>query len=143
MDRELLVDELTGRWEETRTARDTLVERGAEAVATVLEVLFPRASLGVVVNIKDSLKVTVAAGVLVAAGATPALATIAYVGGGTWDYGAGTATVWSDYYHPDKCHGSTSVGKTIQSDTASKGYWSVTSVQAALYGNETYYKTTC
>lgn len=39
MDRELLVEELTGRWEETRTARDALVERGAEVVATVLEVL--------------------------------------------------------------------------------------------------------
>ncbi|WP_437033827.1 HEAT repeat domain-containing protein [Streptomyces sp. enrichment culture] len=39
MDRELLLEELTGSWEETRTARDALVARGAEAVAPVVEVL--------------------------------------------------------------------------------------------------------
>lgn len=94
-------------------------------------------------NIKSSLKAALAAGVLIVAGAVPALATVKNIDGGIWDYGAGTATVWSDYYHPDKCHGSTSVGRTIQSDTATKGNWSITSVQAALYGNETYYKTTC
>ncbi|MFF0103495.1 lactococcin 972 family bacteriocin [Streptomyces hirsutus] len=94
-------------------------------------------------NIKNSLKVAMAAGVLIVAGAAPALAIVKQVGGGTWDYGAGTATVWSDYYHPDNCHGSTSVGKTIQSDTAGKGSWSITSVQVALYGNESYYKTSC
>ncbi|MEV7859221.1 hypothetical protein AB0O86_10405 [Streptomyces hirsutus] len=49
-------------------------------------------------NIKNSLKVAMAAGVLIVAGAAPALAIVKQVGGGTWDYGAGTATVWSDYY---------------------------------------------
>ncbi|MFE7116210.1 lactococcin 972 family bacteriocin [Streptomyces sp. NPDC057654] len=92
---------------------------------------------------KKSLKIAVAAGVLIVAGAAPALATVKEVGGGTWDYGAGTSQVWSNYYHPTKCHGSTSVGKTIQSDTAPKDEWSFTQVEAALYGNETYYKTTC
>ncbi|MFF8998751.1 lactococcin 972 family bacteriocin [Streptomyces achromogenes] len=92
---------------------------------------------------KNVLRAGAAAGVLVVAGAVPALATTVSVGGGTWDYGAGTATVWSDYYHPSTCHGSTSVGKTIQSDTAPSGDWSITQVQAALSGNKTYYKTTC
>ncbi|MEU2338512.1 lactococcin 972 family bacteriocin [Streptomyces sp. NPDC006654] len=92
---------------------------------------------------RNGLRAAAAAGVLVVAGAAPALATTVNVGGGTWDYGAGTATVWSDYYHSTKCHGSTSVGKTIQSDTASKGNWSITQVESALSGNETYYKTTC
>ncbi|MEV7861766.1 hypothetical protein AB0O86_23750 [Streptomyces hirsutus] len=31
----------------------------------------------------------------------------------------------------------------MQSDTAGKGSWSITSVQVALYGNESYYKTSC
>ncbi|MEV5434298.1 lactococcin 972 family bacteriocin [Streptomyces sp. NPDC052701] len=65
------------------------------------------------------------------------------VGGGTWDYGAGTSYVWSDYYHKDKCHGSTSVGEYIDSDEASAGNWSITQADAALSGNETYYRTTC
>ncbi|MEV6591077.1 hypothetical protein [Streptomyces acidicola] len=39
MDRELLIEELSGSWEQTRAARDALVERGAEVVAPVLEVL--------------------------------------------------------------------------------------------------------
>ncbi|MGY4741953.1 HEAT repeat domain-containing protein [Streptomyces sp. ATMOS53] len=39
MDREQLVEALTGGWEDTRTARDALVERGAEVVFPLLEVL--------------------------------------------------------------------------------------------------------
>lgn len=92
---------------------------------------------------KRNLKVLVAAGALVIAGATPAMATVVNVGGGTWDYGAGTAVVWSDYYHGSKCHGSTSVGKTIDSDEAAKGSWSITQANVKLSGNKSYYRTTC
>ncbi|OAH14880.1 lactococcin 972 family bacteriocin [Streptomyces jeddahensis] len=99
--------------------------------------------MGVEVKITRSLKLAAAAGVLVVAGATPALATVVSVGGGTWDYGAGTAIVWSDYYHKDKCHGSTSVGEWIDSDEAAKGSWSITQADVALYGNESYYRTSC
>jgi lactococcin 972 family bacteriocin len=88
-------------------------------------------------------RIAAVSGALVVAAATPALATVVSIGGGTWDYGAGTATVWSDYYHGSKCHGSTSVGEYIDSDEAAKGSWSITSAPAALYGNETYYRTTC
>ncbi|MFG2426771.1 lactococcin 972 family bacteriocin [Streptomyces sp. NPDC048590] len=94
-------------------------------------------------RIKRAVQIAVVTGTLVAGGAVPALATIKEIGGGTWDYGAGTSYVWSDYYHKSKCHGSTSVGSFIDSDEASAGDWSLTQADAALSGNETYYKTTC
>lgn len=92
---------------------------------------------------KQGLRAAAAAGILVLVGATPALATIKHVGGGTWDYGAGTAVVWSDYYHDDTCHGSTSVGARIDSDEAAAGSWSFTQAPVALSGNESYYNTSC
>lgn len=92
---------------------------------------------------KRAVKMAAVTGALVLAAATPAFATIAYVGGGTWDYGAGTAYVWSDYYHGSKCHGSTSVGAYIDSDEAAAGSWSITRADAALSGNESYYRTSC
>ncbi|MFJ7985749.1 lactococcin 972 family bacteriocin [Streptomyces sp. NPDC096351] len=95
-------------------------------------------------QIKRSLKIALATGALVIAGAAPALATITYPAeGGEWDHGAGTATVWSDYYHPSVCHGSTSVGKYIDSDEASADSWSITSATVALSGNKAYYNTRC
>ncbi|MCX5178335.1 lactococcin 972 family bacteriocin [Streptomyces virginiae] len=94
-------------------------------------------------QIKRSMKIAVATGALIVAGAAPALATTAYVGGGEWNYGAGTATVWSDYYHGSKCHGSTSVGAYIDSDEAAKGSWSITSAKVKLSGNNSYYNTSC
>lgn len=94
-------------------------------------------------KIRRNLKVAAAAGALILGGAAPALATVVEVGGGTWDYGAGTAVVWSDYYHDDKCHGSTSVGAYIDSDEAAAGSWSITQAEVALSGNESYYRTTC
>ncbi|MFG2562751.1 lactococcin 972 family bacteriocin [Streptomyces sp. NPDC048496] len=95
-------------------------------------------------KIKNGLKVGIAAGALVVAAATPALATITYPAeGGTWDHGAGTAIVWSDYYHGSKCHGSTAVGKYIDSDEAAKGSWSFAQATVALSGNKAYYNTMC
>jgi hypothetical protein len=93
---------------------------------------------------KHSLKIAVAAGALVIAGAAPALATISYPAeGGTWDHGAGTSYIWSDYYLSTKCHSSTSVGDWIDSDEAGAGSWSITQADAMLYGNKTYYSTSC
>ncbi|MFF8695942.1 lactococcin 972 family bacteriocin [Streptomyces sp. NPDC015144] len=94
-------------------------------------------------NFKRVAKVAAVSTALVVAAATPALATVVSIGGGTWDYGAGTAIVWSDYYHGSKCHGSTSVGKYIDSDEEAAGGWSLTQAEVALSGNESYYKTTC
>ncbi|GAA3852586.1 lactococcin 972 family bacteriocin [Streptomyces sp. NPDC003631] len=95
-------------------------------------------------KIKSGLKASLAAGALVIAAATPALATITYPAeGGTWDHGAGTAIVWSDYYHGSKCHGSTAVGKYIDSDEAASGSWSFAQADVALSGNKAYYNTSC
>ncbi|MFD4986344.1 lactococcin 972 family bacteriocin [Streptomyces sp. NPDC058374] len=94
-------------------------------------------------RLKRVLKSVAISSALVVAAATPAMATVVNVGGGTWDYGAGTATVWSDYYHKSKCHGSTSVGAEVDSDVASAGSWSITQAKAALSGNKSYYKTEC
>ncbi|MDX3587218.1 lactococcin 972 family bacteriocin [Streptomyces europaeiscabiei] len=94
-------------------------------------------------KIKRGVKLAVAAGALVLAGATPALATVVSVGGGTWDYGAGTSYVWSYYYHGSKCHGSTAIGEYIDTDEAAKGSWSIAQADVALSGNKSYYSTTC
>jgi hypothetical protein len=95
------------------------------------------------VSIKRGFKLAVASGALVMAAAAPALAVVENVGGGTWDHGAGTAVVWSDYYHGTKCHGSTAVGKYIDSDEAGKGSWSFAQAEVALSGNKAYYNTSC
>lgn len=63
--------------------------------------------------------------------------------GGTWEHGAGTSYVWSDYHHGSTCHGSTSAGAEIDSDVAPAGSWSITQAPTSLWGNEAYYKTTC
>ncbi|TQN28414.1 lactococcin 972-like bacteriocin [Haloactinospora alba] len=63
--------------------------------------------------------------------------------GGKWDHGAGTSYVWSDYLHNGTCHGSTSVGRYTDRDTAAAGSWSITEAPTKLFGNESYYRTTC
>ncbi|MFD7405177.1 lactococcin 972 family bacteriocin [Streptomyces sp. NPDC059866] len=95
------------------------------------------------VNIKRGIKLAAVTGALVVAGAAPAMATVVSAGGGTWDYGAGTAIVWSDYYHGTKCHGSTAVGEYIDSDEAAKGSWSFAQADVALSGNKSYWNTSC
>lgn len=94
-------------------------------------------------QIKRSLKAATIAGALIVAAATPAMAVVEYVGGGTWDHGAGTAIVWSDYYHSSKCHTSTAVGEYTDKAQAGAGYWSFAQADVALYGNKAYYSTTC
>ncbi|AQU68263.1 hypothetical protein BBN63_20640 [Streptomyces niveus] len=94
-------------------------------------------------SLKRVVKMAAVSTALVVAGATPALATVINIGGGTWDYGAGTAVVWSDYYHGSKCHGSTSVGAYIDSDEEAAGGWSITQAEVAASGNESYYRTSC
>ncbi|MFJ2177289.1 lactococcin 972 family bacteriocin [Streptomyces sp. NPDC101062] len=95
------------------------------------------------INLKRVVKTAAVSGALVVAAATPALATVVNVGGGKWDYGAGTAIVWSDYYHGSKCHGSTSVGQYVDADEAAAKSWSLTQAEVALSGNKSYYSTTC
>lgn len=84
------------------------------------------------------------AGVLSSAAVTAANAAIVHPPeGGVWDYGANASTVWSDYYHPSVCHGSTAVGTIVVRASAGAGAWSLASAQAKLFGNESYYRTSC
>ncbi|MFC9297763.1 lactococcin 972 family bacteriocin [Streptomyces sp. NPDC057011] len=93
---------------------------------------------------KRGIKLALVAGAVIAASAAPALATTVSVGGGTWDYGAGTATVWSDYYHGSKCHGSSVQGEYYDaSGNVSAGSWAFASAPVKLSGNKSYYRTTC
>lgn len=46
--------------------------------------------------------------------------------GGTWQYGANPVKMWSNYWHANKCHGSsvyTNTNKSVSIDTAA-GHWS-------------------
>lgn len=95
-------------------------------------------------KIRNGLKVAIAAGAIVSAIAGPALADQISIGGGTWNYGAGSQVVWSNYHHPSVCHGSTAVGQyTVRSPDTAAGYWSYASAPVKVSGNNAYYRTTC
>ncbi|ARU51789.1 lactococcin 972 family bacteriocin [Cellulosimicrobium cellulans] len=80
----------------------------------------------------------------VAGGAGTAYATISYVGGGTWDHGVGGGTVWSDYYHGSKCHGSSVQGTYYEKRYASAGRWSMADAPSrAFVVDKAWYDTSC
>jgi lactococcin 972 family bacteriocin len=91
---------------------------------------------------KKITKLGVVIGALVVVTATPALATITYPSeGGAWDHGVSPATVWSNYHHDSKCHGSTSVGAyTDRSPNTAAGRTSYTAANAKVSGNKAYYR---
>ena len=72
---------------------------------------------------------------------TAAQAAVHQVGGGTWNQGVNSTTVWSHYYHGGKCHGSTAVGKaTVKSGNTRAGKWSYASTaKNPRGGNKSYY----
>lgn len=76
--------------------------------------------------------------------ASPALATVVNVGGGTWDYGTGNGIVWSDYYHSVNKH-KTSVynGSYHYSNCASGGTWSLVSASDRWYAVDSAYWNWC
>jgi lactococcin 972 family bacteriocin len=83
-----------------------------------------------------------ATGVALALGSfTAAQAAVHQVGGGTWNQGVNSTTVWSHYYHGGKCHGSTAVGKwTAKSGNVRAGKWSYASTPRNPWGgNKSYY----
>ncbi|MEV5594274.1 lactococcin 972 family bacteriocin [Streptomyces sp. NPDC052496] len=95
-------------------------------------------------QISRKFKAAVVAGVIVLGTATPALATKVNVSGGTWDYGSKDDNVYSNYYHPTACHGSSVKGKYFASSgNTDKGLWSYASAEEAMWGNETYYRSNC
>ncbi|WP_080793551.1 lactococcin 972 family bacteriocin [Corynebacterium pacaense] len=79
---------------------------------------------------------------LTVSGAAAASATTINIDGGVWDYGVGSGTVWSNYFHNGKSHGSTAVG-TITSDSGctNRNTWSRASAPSKVIGtNKTYYR---
>lgn len=79
-------------------------------------------------NIKRT-TASIAAGVVLAlAVATPALATVQSVGGGTWDWGTPGGNNWSHYYHRGVRHGSSVTGDVglVRSGCGAAGTWTYT-----------------
>src|SRR5699024_3621167 len=71
--------------------------------------------------LKRALVTVIAVFGLVAGTAGAAAATTSYVGGGTWWHGVTSVIVYSNYHHPNRCHGSTAVGETTASAMAGAG----------------------
>ncbi|MBB4071312.1 lactococcin 972 family bacteriocin [Canibacter oris] len=65
---------------------------------------------------------------LVFAGAAAANAVVTYPAeGGTWDYGVDSSTIWSNYYHSTRSHGSSvrnCHGSLTRSPNVGPGHWS-------------------
>ncbi|MBC9943231.1 lactococcin 972 family bacteriocin [Leucobacter sp. cx-328] len=62
--------------------------------------------------------------------------------GGTWSYGVGRLSTYSDYYHPRERHGSTArngYGMTEKAWGISRGRWSHASVARTKTGNTAYF----
>ncbi len=77
-------------------------------------------------------------------GATPmvaALATTKSEDGGTWTYGAGGSTNYSDYYHPSKEHRSSVSNDygTYRSANEAGGLWADVSETVAISGNQAFW----
>ncbi|MFF4397024.1 lactococcin 972 family bacteriocin [Streptomyces sp. NPDC001480] len=94
---------------------------------------------------RNGVKVALAAGALLVAAATPALAITVDAGGGKWSYDEGANTAWSNYKHPNNKHASSvSIGGTLtKSGCTAKGQWSLAS--AAKNGGSVawYYDPKC
>lgn len=70
---------------------------------------------------------------IVLGSAVPALATVEYPGGGTWNYGTNRTEVWSNYHHPSRNHRSSVIngyGEYRSSGCKSPGVWSYASLRA-------------
>ena len=94
---------------------------------------------------KRKLIATLAATAAVMGMATPAFADVAYVSGGTWNYGTGGGRVWSDYYHGRNCHRSSVQGQYyVSSGNVRAGLWSRASAPDRLFAvDHSYYSSNC
>ncbi len=77
----------------------------------------------------------VAAAAMILGLATPALATVVNVGGGTWNYGVENngGEVWSYYHHPSRNHRSSVIngyGEYYSSPCVAPKTWSYASLRA-------------
>ncbi|MEU6863370.1 lactococcin 972 family bacteriocin [Streptomyces sp. NPDC046876] len=96
-------------------------------------------------QVSSRFKAAVAAGFIVLGAAVPAVAAQSDVSGGTWYYGTNSSDfVYSNYYHGERCHGSSAKGKYLaQSGNVDKGKTSYASAPEAMWGNESYYRSNC
>ncbi len=82
--------------------------------------------------------------VLATGGALGANAVVEGAGGGTWDHGVdyGYMTVWSNYFHLNRTHGSTSCNaySCDRSDLVPYETWSYSNIGATYGGNKVYYR---
>ena len=90
-------------------------------------------------RLTNGVKVAVATAAIAMAAATPALASVD-VGGGTWSYGTGCCSVWSNYKHPSANHSSSVHGAYWSySACTSPGSWSLASAETTGSGGNTAY----
>lgn len=90
--------------------------------------------------LKRAIVTVVAVVGLVIGTAGAAAAATSYVGGGTWWHGLTPLTVYSDYHHPTRCHGSTAVGNATVSDSAPSGEISRATATRAISNNSSYWR---
>ncbi|MBX5319877.1 lactococcin 972 family bacteriocin [Staphylococcus caprae] len=85
------------------------------------------------------ISILIAFSLLIGLTATASAASV-YTHGGKWSYGVGSKYVWSYYYHGNKGHSSTAIGKyESYSGYTRSGEQSKASAVKAWFGNETYY----
>lgn len=74
-----------------------------------------------------------------------ALARIDYVGGGTWNHGYNSSSVWSYYYHGSKCHTAsiTSGGRIVAKSKKPPGYWARASWENTWRLERSYWNNQC
>jgi len=66
--------------------------------------------------------------------------TSANAGGGSWGWGISGNTVFSDYNHPSRCHGSTAIGKnTVRVTGKPKNVVSKARASKKSSGNQAFY----
>ncbi|MFJ9546073.1 lactococcin 972 family bacteriocin [Streptomyces erythrochromogenes] len=96
-------------------------------------------------QISTKIKAAVVAAGFVLAASVPAVAATSQVSGGTWMYGTNSSDmVYSNYYHPTRCHGSSAQGKYLaQSGNVDKDRTSYASAPEAWSGNKSYYRSNC
>ncbi|WP_150239542.1 lactococcin 972 family bacteriocin [Nocardiopsis quinghaiensis] len=95
-------------------------------------------------TIKRIATTTLLAAGIAAGAAGAASATIVNIGGGTWDYGVGGGTVWSDYYHGSSCHSSSVSGEYYSSSGATAaGSWARASAPDTWMVDHSYWNNQC
>lgn len=75
---------------------------------------------------KKTIVTLLSAATIAVAPSVYAVAVTSYPSGGTWEYSTDGSTIWSNYYHSKKSHGSSvrnCKGKLTRSPNVTKGKW--------------------